>query len=178
MESAPPNDSVFAELQVLLDLAGMSSQQVPKHPEAPLEQLLVLLDPDEQGNTLALRLSWLEDIVDLGFDSLQAGVGEHETYTLEFHLPIPMQVPQEKLGEVAHLTQAYSRTLFFGVIGYMPREGLFFRYCLPQLNREVQAELTAQLLSVIATCVQGFTTRLAALLEGQPLAALLAEMKG
>ena len=160
---------VFAELEQALDWLGFSSRALPQHPEAPLEQFMVLLEPDDQGHTLALRLSWLEDIVDLGMAQLQGGVGEHAAFHLEFHVPIPVMVPQEKRGVVALLAQLFSSQLLFGVIGYMPREGLYYKYCQPLVTRQLEADLTLEIIESITRFIHLFTAQLARLFAGVPL---------
>lgn len=173
MQTTDSIPTVFKDLDQALDLLGFDAKAIPQHPEAPLEQYLVLLEPDEQANTLALRLSWLEDIVDLGMSQLKGGVGEHDTYHLEFHVPIPVAVPPDKKGAVALLTQGFSKQLLFGVIGYMPREGLYYKYCQPLVNRQIDPELTILIIESITQFIHLFSALLERLLQGAKVSELL-----
>jgi len=168
---------VFDQLLELLEMLAIPAQLIPPHPVAELEQMMVLLESDEKDRPLGLRLSWLEDIVDLGLERLNGSVGLHDSYTLEFHLPIQIQIPSEKRGEVALLCQKFSQGLLFGCIGYMPREGVYFRYCLSLLKREIDAERVADLLTAITEYVHRFSEVLDDLLLDHPLPEFLRSAK-
>lgn len=167
----------FLSLIQLLDLLGYESQWMPVDQENPVEHLVILLETEASEKRLPVRLIWLEDIVDTGMDALGGGVGLHDSFTLEFYAPLMLTIPPEKTPDITLLAQAFSRTLFFGAVGFMPKRGFVYRYCLPHVNRELNVELVAQMLTIITASLNLFLIQVAEFLNGRPLSELLAKGK-
>lgn len=100
--------------------AEFPTQMLPPSGDAPLGQLVVALDPDEQGRDRAVYLLLIPPI------------NEDDLYGMQFFAPLPFQASGGGCGDLARLLLLINSTVPLVGFGLSEENGwIFFRCILP-----------------------------------------------
>jgi len=117
------------DIRQLLEGEGMLGSLVPATPEAPIDQLVVVLE-NEEGRKLALQISYLPD---------EDAEIEHARL-LQFYVGLPGEFAEADLPALHRRLDVLNRTIPLGAFHYHDEaQAVFFRQVSPMPRGSVPA---------------------------------------
>jgi hypothetical protein len=132
-------------------------QALPPSDDAPLGQLAVALDPDEQGRDRAVYLL------------LVPPINDEDLYGLQYFAPLPFSVSDQDLGDLARLILLINTAVPLVGFGLSEENGMaFFRCILPAAQgRALDPSEALHTLWMIFSLLDRFSETIEAVAMGQ-----------
>lgn len=162
------NQPTLLNLPPLLDSYGLASEWSPASAEQPYEQLLLELGVDANGEVLAARVCWLNELTGTALN--QAGQTEAaaalteatEVWMLDWLVNLERQIPAAKQADLAWFAITWSQHLPFGSLGVDGEGRLYFRYVWMLEEQQVDPVEFLKLAQMTTALLQGALQQLEA----------------
>lgn len=144
---------ILSDLAVTLNTEGFFTEEIPATAEVPVDQLLVQLDPHQLNWDLHLELAFIGDLD----KRTPKEKSSEKTDYLQFFVPLPVQCPAEKAGEMARLVALTNNALPMVGFGYAENQGwIFFRHLMVSVDSEVNHQAVLETIIMMEYLLETF----------------------
>jgi hypothetical protein len=156
-----PSSFSFKKIEADLNKEGYNTYILPVNKENAVEQLLVSTMTESEAPVI--QIVFVNDLL------AASGMVDamNDTFILQFFAALPLQADKAKIGELYQLITVFSRVLPVGAFGLSEDGGIYFRYSLMSLDRNISSRLVVELVKLISFFINKFSVHLNSFISGR-----------